>query len=177
MAEWDLYYARWLLSDGEEDRRVGEIFDWWLLDFWTPTGLIKSQEKQKWAAVQADFHYRVNAEVVHLSKEACVIDFGLLVVGSSEQIPVGCIPGDYVAGQFRINLPNVAHRVPEELLPKLANKWRVNGILADMARLVSSADNSQALYWREAEIPYRNVLSTTESGPCRGYVLKCTRIE
>jgi hypothetical protein len=174
MVEWNLYYARWLLSDGEEDRRVGEIFNWWVLDFSTQKGLTRSQELCKSALVAPDYHYRVAAEIVHLSKDACVIDFGLLAIGSSDQIPNGCREGDYVTGEFRINLPNHVCKVPCELEARMAHNWQVNGILADMAQLVSFDDNSQAPYWRESEIPYRDVKSTEESGPCRGYILKCT---
>jgi len=175
--EWNLYYARWLLNDGEEDRRVGEIFDWFALDFWTPSGLTKSQEESRTAVAGPDFHYRVSAEVIYLSKSACVIDFGLLAIGNSDQIPPGCKEGNYVAGQFRLNLPNCILGVPDELMPRLAHRWQVNGILADMAEEVLFSVNSQAPHWRESKIPYRDVASTADSGPCHGYILKCSQVE
>jgi hypothetical protein len=177
MPEWNLYYARWLLSDGEEDRRVGEIFDWFALDFWTPKGLVKSEQRLKTALPAPDYYYRVSAEVIHLSKNACVIDFGLRAAGHSDQIPRGCKEGDYVFGEFRINLPNCLPSVPpKELVATMGHKWLVHGIIADMAQLVSFDDNSQPPYWQEAEIPYQEVNSTTDSGRCRGYVLRCAEL-
>jgi len=176
MPEWNLYYARWLLSEGEEDRRVGEVFDWFALDFWTPKGLVKSERRLKAALTAPDYFYRVSAEVIHLSKDACVIDFGLRAAGHSDQIPTGCKEGDYVSGEFRINLPNCVLSVPKELIATMGHKWRVNGIVADMAQWVSSDDNSHPPYWERSEIPYQEVKSTTDSGKCRGYVLRCTEL-
>jgi hypothetical protein len=176
MLEWNLYYARWLLSDGEEDRRVGEIFDWFVLDFWTPKGLVKAEQKVKTALAAPDFYYRVSAEVIHLSNNACVIDFGLRATGHSDQIPTGCKEGDCVSGEIRINLPNSVLGVPDELIITMGHKWQVNGIIADMAQWVSFDDNSKPPYWKESEIPYQEMESTADSGRCRGYVLRCTEL-
>jgi hypothetical protein len=32
---WTLYYARWVIEDGQPDRDVGEIFDRFALTFWS----------------------------------------------------------------------------------------------------------------------------------------------
>jgi hypothetical protein len=80
--EWNLYYERWVIDDGQQDLRVGETFEWFAIAFWTFSSLVRSQERAKSADGIADYRYRVAAELVYRSEKACVIDFGLGAVVS-----------------------------------------------------------------------------------------------
>jgi hypothetical protein len=92
------------------------------------------------------------------------------------KFPEGAKEGDFVSGEFRINLPNSVLGVPDELILTMGRKWQVNGVIADMAQWVSLDDNSKPAHWKESEIPYQEVESTADSGRCRGYVLRCTEL-
>src|SRR6185437_5475805 len=84
-AEWNLHYEAWVISDGEPDRSVGEVFDWFAVEFWSDEGLAIVSEQSKSVIVLPNFEYRVCAEVIYLSEAACVIDFGL--PASTELLP------------------------------------------------------------------------------------------
>ena len=32
-ADWNLHYSRWVIDDGEPERHVGEIFEWFAVEF------------------------------------------------------------------------------------------------------------------------------------------------
>ena len=82
--DWNLQYPSWMIADGEPDRETGESFEWCAVEFWTEGVLESTDERSKSAVPVADYNYRVVAEVVYLSEKACVIDFGLRAIRTTE---------------------------------------------------------------------------------------------
>ena len=81
MTEWNLsYVGPGIIGDGEPHRDVGEVFEWFAVAFWTWGPLRRCGATSPSAVAIPDFRYRVLAEGVFLSEQACIIDFGLRVV-------------------------------------------------------------------------------------------------
>jgi hypothetical protein len=172
LAEWNLYYEDWIIGDGEPDRQVGDVFDWFALAFWSDEKLTKTIEREKSALPAPDFRYRVVAEVIYLSERACIIDFGLKVTSTDDILPSGCQNGDYVMGEVGLRLPLVTEVGPEEEFKKLTYRWRVNRISADLTPYIAH-DNPRFFTRDDSRIQYQDVLST-QSVKARDYVLHCT---
>jgi hypothetical protein len=167
-AEWNLHYEAWVISDGEPDRSVGEVFDWFAVEFWSDEGLAIASEMSKSVIVLPNFEYRVCAEVIYLSEAACVIDFGLNAIAHVRNLASRCKEGGYVSGRIGIGLPASTELLPEHFFNLY--QWRVNRISADLTPYlpdIGILDRSRAQY-RE--------IDSTKSGKARGYVLHCSEI-
>ena len=169
--EWHLNYARWVIEDGEPERRVGEVFDWFAVAFWTEKPLAKSFEYSRTAVPIDDYSYRVVAEVTYVSERACIIDFGLGATSDCDCLPKECREGDYVNGEIQLNLPLCTEVGPEEVFRTLARRWRVNRISADLTSYVPGP--SGGLVRDSSNIKYEEV-SDTESVRATSYVLHCS---
>jgi len=175
MRQWSLHYARYLIEDCEPERRVGETFDYFALEFWTTKRLKKYRQKKKTATAIAGYQYQVSAEVIYASKDSCVIDFGLLTVGRPDAIPSGCKEGDYVIGELRLNLPLAVRGVPDSIIEGMKYKWLVNKIDADLTPYISHPDNPKFFFRDESRIQFETVRSTA-SVNAHDYVLLCTEL-
>jgi hypothetical protein len=171
--EWNLYYPSWMIADGQPDRTVGEIFEWFAIEFWTEKSLERTDERRKSAIPVADYNYQVVAEVAYLSEKACVIDFGLRAIRTPDLLSPECRQGDYVTGKVSIGLPLCTEVVPEEVLKTLTHKWRVNRISADLTPYVAHQDNPRFSFRDESRIRYQEVKST-DTIRTREYVLHCS---
>jgi hypothetical protein len=173
--EWNIYYWRWIIEDGQPDLRVGEQFDWFALDFWTTRGLAKIDDRSGVAIAVNDYKYKVVAELVYLSEKSCVIDFGLRAVGPAGDIPPGCKQGDFVAGEISIGIPLCTDVLPEEVSKTLAHKWEVNRISADLTPYITQPISPRFFFRDESQIRYDGIAST-DAVRAKGYVLHCTKI-
>jgi hypothetical protein len=173
--EWNLYYEGWIIGDGEPDRRVGEVFDWWALEFGSVQGLASAKENTRSATPVGDFEYLVVAEVVYVSPETdrragCLIDFGLKAVGYSCNLPPGSKQGDYVCGIIGIGMPAIAPTLPEALFKGLEHRWRVNRIFADLTPY-----SSDTCMRDRSRIQYQEV-DSTEALRTQLYFLNCSEV-
>lgn len=184
-SEWNLHYEGWMIGDGEPDRRVGEVFDWWTLEFWSLQGLASAKEKTRSATPAGDFEYQVVAEVVYVSPEldrlaGCLIDFGLKAIGYSSNLPPGSKQGDYVYGTIGIGIPAIVGTLPEALYKGLEHRWRVNRISADLTPYTSEVcmpDGTRLPQGMRdsSRIQYQEV-NSTESVRTHGYILHCSEV-
>lgn len=173
--EWNLHYAGWIIGDGEPDRRVGEVFDWWVLEFGSLQGLASAKENTRSATPAGDFDYQIVAEVIFISPESdrlagCLIDFGLKAIGYSCELPSGSKQGDYVSGTITIGLPATAPTLPEALFKGLEQRWRVNRIFADLTPY-----SPETCMRDPSRIQYQEV-DSTESVRADDYVLNCSEV-
>jgi hypothetical protein len=172
--EWNLHYFRWVIGDGNPERHVGEVFDWFATTFWSEATLAKADEHEKTAAPIADNAYRVAAEVVYIStdalQDACVIDFGIRAISDLEILAPGCREGDYVTGQVRLELPLCTKISPHDL----TRRWRVNRISADLTPYVPHPTHGY-LMRDSSQIQYKDVAGT-DSVSAECYVLHCSEV-
>jgi hypothetical protein len=167
-SEWNLHYEAWIIGDGEPDRSVGEVFDWFAVEFWSGEGLASSSEKSKSAIALPHFEYRVCAEMIYLSEAACVIDFGLKATAHVRNLASGCKEGDFVSGKIGIGLPAYTELLPEHFFNLY--RWRVNRISADLTPYlpgIGMPDRSRAQYQE---------VDSTKSAKAHNYVLHCSEI-
>jgi len=54
--EWNFHYARWVIEDGQPNRRVGEIFTWPAIEF-SAEKLVKVPEQLRSAVPVGDYFY------------------------------------------------------------------------------------------------------------------------
>jgi len=174
-SEWNLHYAGWVIEDGQPDRSIGEIFDWFAITFWTEECLAKVNERSRSAVGVGDYRYRVVAEVTYTSDRACIIDFGLKATASSDRLPPECAPGDYVTGEVYLNLPLCTEVGPEEIFKTLAHRWQVNKISADLTPYVPHPHNPRHFLRDPSQIRYEE-LASTDSVKTHSYVLHCSEI-
>ena len=174
--EWNLRYDQWVIGDGEPHRRVGETFDWFVVEFFNDEELQVLGDQSKSAIAMPDFQYRVVAELVYLSEKACVLDFGLRAVGPSSNLISGCRQGDLVSGEIGIGIPLCTEVIPENLLRTLRYRWRVNRISADVTPYVPSSNNSRLFVRDSSRIEYRKI-NSTESFRANSYILHCSEVK
>lgn len=151
--EWNLSYEDWIIGDGQPHRDVGEAFKWGAVAFWTWKPLAKTDERSRSAVVIPDFKYRVVAEVTFLSEKACIIDFGLRAIASSDRISVPCKVGEYVTGEISLSLPLCTEIAPSEVYP----------------------ENPRFFTRDDSRIHYQDV-SSTRSVKATDYILQCTEV-
>lgn len=166
--EWNLRYDAWIIGDGEPNRSVADIFDWFAVEFWSREGLARLNGDAKSAIAVPDFEYGVSAEVVYLSEKACIIDFGVRAIGLRGTLPAGCQVGDYVGGKIGIGIPLSTETVPTSFLK--GYRWRVNRISADLTSplpVTGMRGHSQAQY---------QLVTSTESIKTHSYILHCSEV-
>jgi hypothetical protein len=165
--EWNLYYAAWIIGDGEPHRNVGDVFDWFTVEFWSAEGLVDTTEKSKSAVALPDFGYQVCAEVIYLSEEGCVLDFGIRAGGQPTNLSANCKQGGYVSGKIGLGLPAIASG-PDEFLKSY--QWRVDRIFADLTPYLPETGMLDL-----SRVHHQEVESTQSLG-AHGYILHCCEI-
>jgi hypothetical protein len=175
MSEWNLSYEEWIIGDGQPDREVGEVFDWFSIAFWTWEPLKKTEERLRSVIAIPDFKYRVVAEVVFLSENACVIDFGLGATASSDRLLLPCEIGQYVTGEIRLSLPLCTEVLPDDTSKNLMHRWKINRISADLTPHVASPDNPRFFTRDETRVRHQDVQST-QTVKVTDYILHCVEV-
>src|SRR5262249_1538943 len=145
---WNIWYPEWMIGDGLPDRDVGEEFIW-EVEFNPNEQLTKAIERRKTAVPIPDYRYRVTAELDCQSEQACVIDFGLKVIGEASLIASECRPGDSVTGELVLCLTHGRVLPAEKTLEFVSRKWRVDAIQADITPYISLPDNPK-FFFRDA---------------------------
>ena len=173
--EWNLHYFRWVIDDGEPERHVGDVFDWFAISLWSETALTRAVERTKTAAPNADNSYRVTGEVIYVSHDteqaACILDFGMKAESSTVDIlPPECQEGEYVTGEIRLELPLWTKLSPHEL----AHRWRVNRISADLTPYVPHPVSFH--FMRDSSAVQSREVVGTDSVRARSYILHCSDI-
>lgn len=59
---WGLHYREWMIGDGEPHRSVGEVFNWFAIEFWSERPLTRISAGTRSAIPCGDYKYRVAAE-------------------------------------------------------------------------------------------------------------------
>ncbi len=170
--EWNLHMLRVVIDDGNPELHVGDVFDW-TVTFWSEAILARSAERNKTAVPIANNYYRVNAEIIYISRDStyefCILDFGIMAISESATLlgiplPPGCKEGDYVAGEIRLELPLWTEVQPYDI----RRRWRVNQITADLADF--------SLYPGDlGKVDYQDVPGT-DSVKSGSYVLFCSEL-
>lgn len=176
--EWNFWYALWMIQDGLPNRSVGDEFSW-DIEF-AASKLSRTNGQRKSAVPRPDYKNQVVAEVrsiyanAPITERACVIDFGLKVIGDPDVLPVGCKPGDYVCGEMTLSATH-GHAIPtEESFECLRRKWHLNAIQADLTPFIQHPEHRYFMR-DESRVKYQSVWST-DTIKAENYVLHCSEI-
>jgi hypothetical protein len=158
---WILHFASYLIWDGWGHIHVGQELQSIGLQFWSRHPLRNTADTSKSAMPVRGLEYSVSAEIVFRSNDACVIDFGLKAVNTSEILLDGANRGNYVAGEIGLSLDRSV-LLPEEIeLSFPRYKWQVEGISADVTPYIPHPTDHRALVRDESRLQYVEVQSTT----------------
>ena len=171
-SEWNIGYARWIIDDGEPEREVGECFRWFAIEFWATNPLTKSAARLRSVSGGANYSYRVVAEVVHVSANAAVIDFGLRAVGQSKLLPTGFKPGEYVTGDINLSFPLCTDILPDDVIESMTHEWAIKHIVADLTPYRPGDETNSWFVRDEQRVAYEDVKSTREK-LANSYILQC----
>ena len=172
-SEWNLHLLRVVIDDGNPELHVDDVFHW-PVTFWSSRVLTNAVENTKKATPLGSGYYRVNAEVIYLSRDpdqaACILDFGIRAISEvggllGVPLPLQCKVGEYVTGEVRFNLDLCTALTPYDL----NHKWRVNRIFADLTDFCLYPGDVAAVSYRE--------VSGTDAIRAGSYVLHCSNID
>lgn len=169
---WGFHLQRYVIEDGEPELHIGDVFAW-PLTFWVDKVLTRSLEESKIASPLAGNYYRVNAEVIYISRDptqaGCIIDFGVQAISEMGgllglPLPSECEVGDYVSGEIRLDLALCTVVHPHDL----TRKWRVEHIYADLSNYTDKpGDTARSRY---QDVP------ATDTVRVGSYVLHCSAV-
>jgi len=173
---WSVHYDRWIIDDGEPEREIGERFRWPVVAFASPDRLAHTTSQVRSAAGVDDYCYEVVGQVVHVSSNAAVIDFGLRAVGASDSLPTGCELGEYITGRVKLFFQHWCYPLPDDIFESMEQEWSIEMMLADMTPYRSGNETGTWLIRDEQNLTYEQVSSTREKN-AKAYVLQCRLIQ
>jgi hypothetical protein len=173
--KWNLGFPSYLIADGEyPELSAGQEIECFALEF-HPRTLKVSPPGPKEAKLAIGSDYSVVAEILYLSDEACLIDFGLRAVCSlpGRDVPKTARTGDHVQGLIYIGIPLAIPLIPEQFMSSLKHRWRVENISANTTPLMESVSSSglRFRHYDESRTSYEKVDSTNTGA--LDYVLHC----
>lgn len=177
--KWHLGFPAYLTAEGEyPELSRGQEIESFALEFHS-RALRVTHTARKQAEVSVGCDYTVVAEILYVSGEACLIDFGLLAVCSlpGRDVPNEVRAGTHVAGFIYVGVPLCIPTVPDQFMRSLKHKWRIGGISANITPLVESVSVSgqRFRHYDESRIAYESVDSTNTGA--MDYVLHCDLLE
>jgi hypothetical protein len=166
MTVWSLHYWEWMIGDGEPHRKVGEMFDWFALEYWSEQPIRITPRGTRSAMPSGDNQYQITAEVIFIVEtKVAVIDFGLIAIGDLHNFQQGLRMGDFVNGEISVGLPLCIEPIPDEVSDRMSRRWQVSRISADLTPYQNGRRD-------KTRISYRDVTSTEET-KAFDYLLHC----
>ena len=163
-----------MIDDGEPERKVGERFSWFGLGFWAEDPLTKSATRTQSADEGENYSYHVVAEIVHVSEQESVIDFGLWTVGPTSLLPAGCKRGDYIIGEVYLNFPLAMFPKPDDIKESMTQEWTIKRIVADLTPWRPGDETNRWFVLDGQRAAYEEVNATLDK-VARSYVLRCVQ--
>lgn len=174
--------SSWIIQDENYgDFAVGETAKF-ALEF-AGNKLTSCAAAEKTAQLITNSEYRVRAQVVFVTPEVWVIDFGMLAFWESKP-PANVVIGSWVEGDIYIGIDpffykEYLHKIPN--MPRLTYNWKVEVILReDTPWLGSTNDRGGVTLKRDkTREAWGNVERTNaweEDGLSANYVLNCQKL-
>jgi len=178
--QWSVVLPSWIIQDGNYgDFEQGQIAEF-ALEF-SPVAVEPSVAGLVIAEPIAEGRYRVTAQIIYLTSEVWVLDFGLRVFQESRP-PEGLIAGMFVTGDIWVGIDPFFYferlsAIPT--MPSLSYSWRIDRISQQTAPFIEQLhlDGTAYLARDEAQSHYRDIPRTDAWHDDRGkaeYVLHCT---
>jgi hypothetical protein len=183
--EWDINLSAWIIQDGNYgDFSTGQHAEFALEFFRYDIRLTECKEKS--SILKKDWTkgfdlpmYEINAEVIYLSNEVWVVDFGLCAFQETAP-PEGLSRGDFVRGGISLGVDPFfyferLHALPS--MPPLIYSWRIKSIRIQTAPFIKKGN----VFSRdEDKLGYKTIESTDAWKDDNGageYLLTCARLD
>lgn len=130
MMEWDVGVSTWIIQDGNyEDFKAGQKAEF-ALEFYSDKFFL-SDVKQKFAQKCGPARYKINGEVIYISSEEWVLDFGICAY-RAETPPKGVALHSFVSAEIYLGIDyyvyfEFLYELPE--MPPLIYSWNIDSIL------------------------------------------------
>lgn len=177
--DWNIGLSSWIIQDGNyPDFACGEEVGF-ALEFYAEAGLHRAERIRKVAPLR-DYSYRISAEVIHVSMDWWVIDFGLIAY-REEPAPKGIGVGDFIEGEIVLGVDPFFYF--ESLgksadAPPLIYSWQIISIARQTAPFIQVSDG----FWRPllvrdpSKLGWESIPNTavrTDNGGGEEYMLGC----
>lgn len=181
--EWEIGLSSWIIQDGNyPDFTVGQHAEF-ALEFY-PTNVRLSESIAKSAKRLAAAKYEITGEIVYLTPEVWVLDFGICAFQESPPPKVLSV-GKSVTAEIYLGIDPFfyferLYTVPR--IPALVYSWKVSSIQQQTAPFVEIHEPSgqNVLIRDQKKLGYGTIEKTNAWNDDEGhgeYVLNCTRLD
>jgi len=180
---WDIGLSSWIVQDGNyDDFETGQVVDF-ALELYSKA--IRADEtKQKSAKDLGRAMYSITGEIIYLTPDVWVLDFGIRAFQESKP-PEGFVVGSFVAAEIYLGIDpffyfEYLHRRPN--IPALIYSWNINSVRQQTAPFVETRDPSgrKMLIRDETKHGFKAIKKTdawTDDGGNAEYVLSCVQLD
>jgi len=177
--EWEIGLDSWIIQDGNyPDFKAGQHAQF-ALEFDLDDPVRFDESKVRSAKPLGGAKYEISGEIVFLTAEVCVVDFGLCAY-QEHAFPKGMNIGTFVTAKMNLGVDpyfyfESLYSLPG--MPPLVYSWRINSIGIQTAPFIKKGN---AQYRDENKLDYRTIGKThawDDDGGNAEYVLTCTRLD
>jgi hypothetical protein len=180
---WEVGLSSWIIQDGNYgDFETGKSADF-ALEFYSKS-FDRAATKTKSARSLGAAKYDVTAEVIYLTQEVWVLDFGFRAFHDSKP-PPGITVGSFVTAEIYLGIDPFfyfegLHSLPG-MLP-LIYSWRVTAIGQQTAPIIETRNTSgqKVLIRDETKLGYKTIAKTDgwkDDGGNAAYILFCAQLD
>ena len=180
--DWEVGLSSWIILDGNyDDFETGQCAEF-ALEFYSQA-FRKIDVKVKSSKRLGAAEYEIIGEVIYLTPEVWVLDFGICAFQESKP-PAGTQVGSFVTAKIHLGIDpffyfEYLHSLPN--MPSLMYSWNINSISQQTAPFVETREPSgRKVLIRDAmKLGYKLISKTDAWKDDNGnaeYVLRCTRL-
>jgi hypothetical protein len=180
---WEIGLSAWIIQDGNySDFKAGQHAEF-ALEFY-PKRIRLGELKAKSVKRLGDAKYEINAEVIYLTSEVWVLDFGICAFQESKP-PKGVSVGKFINAEIYLGLDPFFYFERLNKLPgmkPLVYSWKINSIRQQIAPLIETYKPSgqKVLIRDETKLDYKKLGKTDawkDDGGHGGYILNCSHLD
>ena len=180
---WEIGLSSWIIQDGNyPDFTVGQLAEF-ALEFY-PTRVHLRESTAKLAKRLGAAKYEINGEIVYLTPDVWVLDFGVCAFQESTP-PKGLSVGKFVTAEIYLGIDPFfyferLYTLPR--IPALVYSWKIDSIQQQTAPFLETREPSgqKVLVRDKKKLGYKTVEKTDARKDDDGhgeYVLSCTRLD
>ncbi len=181
--EWKIVLSSWIMQDGNYDNFEAGQHAEFALEFYSEA-FRKSEVRAKSAKSLGAAKYQIIGEVIYLTPEVWVLDFGICAFQESKP-PEGINVGSFIAAEISLGIdPFFYFEGLYKLsgMPPLIYSWKINSIARQTAPFVESHEPSgqKVMIRDEKKLGYKVVSKTDAWKDDNGnaeYILSCIRLD
>jgi hypothetical protein len=181
--EWEIGLGSWIIQDGNYDNFQVEQNAEFALEFFSKI-IRKGEAKQKFAKRLGGAKYSIYGEVIYLTQEVWVLDFGICAFQESKP-PEDLTVGSTVAAEIYLGIDPFfyfEYLYTLKNMPPLIYSWRIDSIGQQTAPFIEplGATGQKALVRDKEKLGFKPIKATDawkDDGGNAEYLLLCTQLD